>query len=206
MKLNLSPEQFEDLFKKSYTLDHIYFLKLIKDKYDLTSMISGSVKIAALYQSLIRKGLITDDGEKVTTIGEDLLSFIESEGEVKFTKKKISEDVFNDFWEAYPGTDTFTYKGKKFIGSRSLRINKKECKLKFNKFLIEGEYTSLQIISALKYDVIQKKEASFIQNNNKLSYMQNSLTYLNQISFDPFIKLINEGVEIENTPQAGTDI
>jgi len=44
--------------------------------------------------------------------------------------------------------------------------------------------------------------------NNKLSYMQNSLTYLNQRSYEPFIELMNEGVVIQesNNVQYGTDI
>jgi hypothetical protein len=206
MKINLTPQKFEELFKKSYSLDHIYFLKLIKEQCDISDMLKNSVKISVLHQSLIRKGLITENGEKLTTIGENLLNYVETEEEIKFVKKKLSISDFDAWWKTFPGTDTFTYKGKKFTGSRSIRVNKEECKIKFNKILIEGEYTAKQLTEALAYDVNQKKEASFIQNNNKLTYMQNSLTYLNQRSFEPFIELINQGVEIENTPQSSTDI
>jgi hypothetical protein len=206
MKLQLTPGKFLEIVKKSYSLDIIYLLKLIDDETDIKELLEDSAKMSVIHQSLIRKGLITDDASKLTTIGKDLIKFIESEDDVKFVKKKSSVDEFENWWKAFPGTDTFTYKNKKFTGSRSLRQNKEDCKTKFNKILIEGEYTSNQLISSLNYDVEQKKEASIKQGTNKLTYMQNSLTYLNQRSYEPFIELINEGIELDSTPQSGTDI
>jgi hypothetical protein len=47
--------------------------------------------------------------------------------------------------------------------------------------------------------VLQKKESSLKNSTNKLTYMQNSLTYLNQRSFEPFIELIKEGNKVEET-------
>lgn len=206
MKLILTPHHFEELIKKSYSLDIVYFLKLIEEQYDVSAMIKDSAKIAALYQSLIRKGLITESEDKLTTIGKDLLEFIKTDTDVKLVKKKSSVDDFESWWKAYPGTDTFTYNNKKFAGSRSLRQNKDDCRIKFNKILLEGDYTAKQLTDALQYDVEQKKEASIKQGTNKLTYMQNSLTYLNQRSYEPFIELINEGTEIEHVPQSSTDI
>jgi hypothetical protein len=74
--------------------------------------------------------------------------------------------------------------------------------------LIEGEYSASILINALLYDITQKKEMSVKTGNNKLSYMQNSLTYLTQRSYEPFIELMNEGVVIQesNNVQHGTDI
>ena len=206
MKLQLTPGKFLEIVKKSYSLDIIYLLKLIEDETDIKDLLEDSAKMSVIHQSLIRKGLITDDGNKLTTIGKDLIKFIESEDDLKFVKKKSSVDEFETWWKTFPGTDTFTHKNKKFTGSRSLRQNKEDCKIKFNKILIEGEHTSEQLIKALNYDVEQKKEASIKQGTNKLTYMQNSLTYLNQRSYEPFIELINQGVELESTPQSGTDI
>jgi hypothetical protein len=87
-------------------------------------------------------------------------------------------------------------------------LNRDECRLAFDKILIEGEYPASTLINALLYDVTQKKEMSVKTGNNKLSYMQNSLTYLNQRSYEPFIELMNEGVVIQesNNVQYGTDI
>jgi hypothetical protein len=157
---------------------------------------------------LIRKGLVSEQGDKITTIGMELLSFIESEGETKIVKRKPATSDFDKWWAAYPGTDTFTHKGKKFTGNRGLRQHKEECRLKFDKILLEGEYTAQEMIDALNLDVLQKKENSVKNNTNKLTYMQNSLTYLNQRSFEPFIELIKQGAEVEEAPKivGGTDI
>jgi len=165
------------------------------------------MKIAALLSGLIRKGLISEHDEKITLLGKELLSFIDSKEEKKIVKQKPATTEFNDWWLTYPGTDTFTHNGKSFSGSRTLRQNKDECRLKYDKILLEGEYTSSQLIEALKFDVLQKKEASLKDNTNKLTYMQNSLTYLNQRSYEAFIELINEGITIKETKSNGsTDI
>ena len=206
MNLEINLHHFEELIKKGYSLDIIFLLLLIEKNIDITEIVSNSAKISAIYQSLVRKGLITDHDEKLTIMGKELISFIKTKGVEKIVKKKTSLTEFETWWKTFPGTDTFTHKGRKFTGSRSLRQNKEDCKVKFNKILLEGDYTAKQLTDALQYDVEQKKEVSIKQGTNKLTYMQNSLTYLNQRSYEPFIELINEGTEIEYVPQSGIDI
>lgn len=205
MKLNLSPWHYEELIKKSYSLDHIFLLKLIHENYDVSEMIKNSIKISAIEQGLIRKGLITYNGA-LTTIGVELLLFLDSKEETKLVKRKSATSDFEEWYKTFPGTDTFTHKGKTFTGSRNLRQNPADCRIKFDKILIEGEYTTKELIEALKFDVLQKKEASVKENTNKLKYMQNSLTYLNQRSYEPYIELIKEGIQIKETQSNGTDI
>lgn len=179
----------------------IYLLTLINDGYDVTELCESSVKIKTIHQSLIRKGLIVDG---LTTIGKELIAFLGTEGDKPLEKKKPSVDEFETWWKAYPGTDNFTYKGIKYTGSRTLRQNKDECKIRWNKILLEGEYTAKQLTDALIYDVTQKKEASIKEKRNKLTFMQNSLTYLNQRSFEPFIELIGTNPKEETI--GSTDI
>jgi hypothetical protein len=205
MKLNLTPWHYEELIKKSYSLDHIFLLKLIHENYDVSELIENSLKISAIHQGLVRKGLITDNGA-LTTIGVELLIFLDTKEKTKLVKKKSTTSDFELWWKAFPGTDTFTHKGKTFTGSRNLRQNPNDCRIKFDKILIEGEYTPQELIEALKFDVLQKKEASVKENTNKLKYMQNSLTYLNQRSYEPYIELIKEGIQIKETQSNGTDI
>jgi hypothetical protein len=205
MKLNLSPWHYEELIKKSYSLDHIFLLKLIHENYDVTNLVKDSLKISAIHQGLIRKGLITDNGA-LTTIGVELLVFLDTKEQTKLVKKKSITSDFEEWYKVFPGTDTFTHKGKTFTGSRNLRQNPADCRIKFDKILIEGEYTVKELIEALKFDVLQKKEASVQENTNKLKYMQNSLTYLNQRSYEPYIELIKEGIQIKETQSNGTDI
>ena len=139
-----------------------------------------------------------------------MIGFLDEEGtpETKLVKKTQDSNSFEEWWKAYPGTDTFTHKGKDFTGTRGMRKGKEECKAKLNAILQEGEYTIDEMIAALKYEVLQKKENSYASKTNKLSYMQNSLTYLNQRTFEPFIELIREGKTIEEKPiiKGGTDI
>jgi hypothetical protein len=207
MKLNITPFHFEELIKKGYTLDMIYMLSLIDAEYDVSPLCEGSMKISGVYNSLIRRGLITEN-DKITTIGVGLLEYIKSDTKMKIIKRKPATEEFEEWWKVFPGTDTFSHKGKKFTGSRTLRQNRDGCRLAFDKILIEGEYSASILINALLYDVTQKKEMSVKTGNNKLSYMQNSLTYLTQRSYEPFIELMNEGVVIQesNNVQHGTDI
>ena len=198
MKLTIHPEKFLEIIKNSYSLDIIYLLKLIEQSYDVSELCKENVKINVLYNTLIRKGLITETEDKLTILGTELLGFIESKSSTKFKKKKFGNDGFDSWWGAYPGTDKFEYKGKSFPATRALSVSKDECRTKFNKILLEGDYTPEQLVEALKYDVQSKKENSIFTGTNKLSFMQNSLTYLNQRTFEPFIEIIKEGKEINN--------
>ncbi len=207
MKLDITYFHFEELLKKGYSLDVVFLLKLIEENYDVRALRTDNIKIEALYQTLVRKGLITEKG--LTLTGKELLKFINiKEPTVRIQKKVDITSEFEEWWKAYPGTDTFKHNGKSFTGARSLRQNKDECRLKFDKILLEGEYTAAELIQALEFDVLQKKESSVKTGTNRLTYMQNSLTYLNQRSYEPFIELIKDGAKIEEAPKivGGTDI
>ena len=209
MKLNVNPQQFEELIKRSYNLDIIYLLKLIDEQYDIAPLYKDSMKIASVYQSLIRKALITKDDEKLTLVGKDLLEFMDAKSTGRIIKRKPATTDFEVWWQSYPGTDSFEYKRKKFTGTRAIRKGKDECRLKFDKIILEGDYTAVQLIAALNYEIIQKKENSISTNSNRLTFMQGSAVYLNQRSYEPFIELINEGATIDiapQKPQGGTDI
>jgi hypothetical protein len=209
-RLDLTYSHFEDLLKNGYSLDMIFILKLIhKEKCNIKDLCADNPKISVIYQTLVRKGLISEDS-KILLQGKSILDFLSTPlEEKKFDKKEtISDDKFVLWWSSFPGTDTFTHKGVSFSGSRSLKINRDECKIRLTKILEEGEYTIEQLVDALKFDVLQKKENSVKHLTNKLSYMQGSLTYLNQRSYEPFIELINEGQKVVETTvvQGGTDI
>jgi len=208
MKLNITVYHFEEILKAGYSLDIIYLLKLIDEGADATALCENP-KMSVLCQTLRRKGLLSES-LKLTLIGKSVLGFLDEEGtpETKLVKEKPNSNDFDEWWKNYPGTDTFTHKGKEFTGTRGMRVKKDDCKIKLNAILAEGEYTIEEMIAALKYEVLQKKENSYATKTNRLSFMQNSLTYLNQRSFEPFIELIREGKTIEEKPiiKGGTDI
>jgi hypothetical protein len=208
MKLNLTPFHFEEIIKKAYSMDMIILLIMIYENLDISALCEGSAKIKAIYLALILKGLISENENKITTLGTELLVFMDSKEPKRMVRKKPDGSAFEEWWKTFPGTDTFTYKEVPFVGSRSLRCNKEECRLKFDKIILEGEYTPATLVDALKYDITQKKEATIKTRINKLSYLQNSLTYLNQRSYEPFIELLQSGVKITETETAfgGTEI
>lgn len=203
---DISFSKFRELHIKGYSLDMVFLLMKMKNDEEIPT---DSVKITGLIATMERKGLITENG-KPTLDGQQLLDFIlSSTGQPvqRIVKRKI-ETEFDKFWNSFPSTDTFEYKGVKFAGSRALRINKTECELKLKAILNEGEHTIDQIVAAIEYDILAKKEASIKQRTNKLTYVQNSLTYLRQRSFEPFIELISKGNTVEESPEEfnGTEI
>lgn len=210
MKFKITVSHFEHLIKNSYSLDHIYLLKLVEANIDIQSMIDGSMKIAGLYQSLVRKGLVSVSTQEITQAGREILAYVDSEVKEPMKKRRQSSSDFDKWWSAFPSTDNFEYKNKKFLGSRALKRSRDECRIKFNKIIAEGDHTVDQIIDATLLDVFLKKEASVRQGENKLSYLQNSLTYLNQRSFEPFIDMIKTGIDPRkmhtDTKTGGTDI
>jgi len=186
------------------------FLLKISEEMDVIALCEDDVKLKTLLQGVIRKGLLTEQG-KLTLSGRSVIEMLDKEIIEKPLSRKAPDktDDFERWWKAYPGTDTFAYKGKTFEGTRSLRTKKDDCKIKLTKILNEGEYTIDEMVEALEYEVVQKKENSVKASENKLKYMQNSLTYLNQRTFEPFIELIKEGVKIipsQSAPKGSVDI
>ena len=206
MNIKMTFSHFEELLKSGYSLDMLFFIMLVQDGSDVDSLCEAP-KLKMLYQTVRRKGLLSE-ANKVTILGKELLAFLNEEKETKLPKKKKTDSDFDKWWSVYPGTDTFTYKSQSFTGTRSMRAKKEECKVKFNNILAEGDYTANELLAALEYEILQKKENSIKTKTNRLTFMQNSLTYLNQRSFEPFIELIREGKTIKESaePLKGMDI
>ncbi len=202
--MNITWDKFCELIKKGVSLDLGYFLIYIESQ---DSRDGDNPKIPILHQTLIRKGYLSEEG-KITLEGKSIVDFVNSEDKVKLVRKKNSSEPIDKFWEVFPGTDTFEHKGKKFYGSRGLKQDKPTCKLKLDAILNEGEYTIDQIIKAVEYDILIKKEQSFKTGQNKISFLQNSATYLRQRSYENFIKLIDKGEKIVevNTEYNGVNI
>ena len=207
MNIKITFSHFEEIIKSGYSLDMLVFLMLVKDGADVDEMIASGPKMQMIHQSVRRKGLLSETN-KITTVGTDLINLLDQDKGSKMPKKKKTDTEFDKWWNKYPGTDTFSYKGQSFTGTRGMRVKKEDCKIKFNNILSEGEYTAQDLIAALEYEILQKKENSLKTKVNRLTFMQNSLTYLNQRSFEPFIELIREGKTIKESaePITGTDI
>lgn len=187
----MDQNKWTELFKKGLSLDIIYILELIeKDEFNNSS----SPKVSVLLKTIQRKGLLTSDN-KLTLEGKILLDFVKSPSLTVYKKEKTKDDPFDKWWKAYPSTDSFDHGGRKFAGSRALKAKKDDCKTKLNAILNEGEYTIDDLVGALELEIDLKKAASLKEGKNKLSFMQNSMTYLNQRTFDAFVDLYKSGTK-----------
>lgn len=198
IELKLTPLKFKELLIRGYSLEGLYLMSMLKDGYIIEEIFGDVPKITNIGQSLIRKGLVTTEG-MITEEGENILNFlfsVDESSKLARRKKLISpviEDDFTKWWKIYPATNTFEYKGKKFEGDRALKVKKGDCKVKLEKILAEKEYTINELIGALKLEISQKCESSIKTKTNKMSFFQNSLTYLNQCTYEPFIELVRAG-------------
>jgi hypothetical protein len=188
-------------------MDMLILLKLVEDGHILSEICKDNIKLEIIHQGLIRKGLVTTDN-KLTLAAKNILKFLQEKApKEKLTKNKPNPSEFDRWWKAFPGTDIFNHNGKAFKGTRTLKKDQENCRLKFNAILAEGEYTADELIKALEYDVLNKKENSVKTGENKLKYLQNALTYLNQRSYEPYVELVKEGIVIEEKSiSKGVDI
>lgn len=191
---NLTIEKFWQLQTNGIDLNNLFVLECLNEGTDIAKHTNGA-KVKAWKQNLFRKSLVTESGE-ITTLGKELLrSLIDhSSSPREVIKKAVSnaDDAFDKWWKEYPSTDNLLYLGKAFPGSRGLRQKKEECRKKFGEILLEGNYTPEDMIAALKTELIMKRNQSVRDNENKMKYMQNTLTYLNQRTFENFVDLAKD--------------
>lgn len=192
---NLTIEGFWQLQTNGIDLNNLFVLECLNQGTDIEKHVKGSSKIKAWKQNLYRKSLVTEKGE-VTVLGKELLaSLISSNPSPREVIKKVTsstDDAFEKWWKEYPSTDTLNYLNKSFPGSRGLRQKKEECRKKFGEILLEGNYTPDDMIAALKVELMMKMNQSVRDNENKMKYMQNTLTYLNQKTFENFVDLAKD--------------
>lgn len=155
------------------------------------------MKLDAMHQGLVRRGLVNEDS-KLTLLGHELLDFLQTKMTTKTVVKRKAANAteFDEWWECFPSTDHFEFKGRVFTGSRGMKTKKEECALKFNEIVNDNVYTARQIINATKFVVNLKKEASYRKKSNELTYLQNSYTFLKDGHFKPFVEMAEKGIKI----------
>jgi len=186
MKLDITDHHFIELHKKGYTMDMVVILDWANRGLSLDHIIGGSKKIEAIHNTMLRKGLLTDEN-KITAIGAEILTFISKKTNRKFEKPKVKKGDFDKWWSVFPSNDKFEIGNRKFGPTRSFKTLKEDCRLMFNKMVLDKEFTAQEIIDATLYDVNLKKKRSYTKNSNQLKYLQNSATYLRQKTFMGFV-------------------
>lgn len=202
MKLDITDAHYIELHKKGYTIDMVLILKWLNQGLSVEHIREGSKKIDVIYKTMVRKGLITQEG-KVTKIGSEILVFISLKTNKTFLKPKVEKGDFDKWWEIFPGNDKFTVRGRNFGPTRALKTKKEGCRLLFNAMVLQEEFTADQIIDATEYDINLKKERSWKKNSNQLKYLQNSHTYLYQKTFSGFVGMEKRD-KIKSTGNTGS--
>lgn len=187
--MNITLEKYMKILDAGYSLDVLYLLKLIKDGVDITAALLHP-RIDAINQTLLRKQLITDENI-VTVSGDDLLGYLEGNEDDKGIVKRLKTNDFDRWWLIYPSTNMFTYKNKVFKGTQNKRVKKIECRALFNRYLNEG-YTAEDIINGTEFHFQVAKDLSWKKGENQLSFIANSLRYLKEQMFSPYIDLYKE--------------
>lgn len=198
--MNITLEKYIKVLDAGYSLDILYLLKLLKEGVNISKEILHP-KIGAIHQMLLRKALATEEN-KITVDGEDLLAYLEEDGEkVKEIVKRVKAEGFDKWWTTYPATNMFLYKGKTFPGTQSKRIKKDDCKKLFQKIVNEG-IPSEDIIGATEYHFQVAKDLSWKEGKNQISYIGNSERYLREKMFEPFIELYKNKTKTHTTSNA----
>ncbi len=172
--------------------------KLYSFKYNVTKIDYNS-DLLNTYLSLESKGLI-----KIITDEKGVMHFhIREKGKVlieEFNEKPIKEqplqqikeenkitnkDKFEEFWSLFPNSDEHGI----FKKTRLLKAGKENCRRKYTEYLTRGDNHD-DIIKALKYEIKLRRDVN--NGQNKLTYMKNSLTWLNQREFEIILETMDE--------------
>lgn len=154
-------------------------------------------------QNLYRRNFIDFYDEKIRSYDELDNIFLTKKSELLVTQlyevitnaKQIeapvldSDSLFEEFWTIFPSSD----KWGTFTSTRSLKQDKEGCKKKYKKILQEG-YKHDEVIKALEYQLDMFKKNSSM-GNNRMTFFQNSATWLNQKTFLQYIDLMNNETE-----------
>lgn len=212
--IGLNREIIKRVNDERLTIDHLFILEaMYHEEYDILDYYDeGYTKERCLmnYQNLERKEFIVPDTNTsyyiISVTGkefyEELLSLSKGIKAANYkTNSVIKDKRFDEWWETYPSTASWTTDdGKKFMSGRSLRSGSKEENRKaYLRVLNEGRYTHEELVSCLKYEIAAKKKQSVDTNSNHLQFMKGSLAYLNQSTFENFIELVRSGDSIDES-------
>ena len=78
MNIKITFSHFEEIIKSGFNLDMLFFIMQVEEGADVDEMIKDNPKISMLYQTVRRKGLLSD-ANKVTIIGKQLISLLNEE-------------------------------------------------------------------------------------------------------------------------------
>ena len=101
------------------------------------------------------------------------------------TEIQNKNHMFEEFWLLFPNSDQHSIYKK----TRLLKAGKEACRIKYNDYL-KKEIKHTDIIKALKYEIKLRRDGN--NGQNKMTYMKNSLTWLNQKEFEVILETMDE--------------
>jgi hypothetical protein len=180
----LKPFNFKKLMEAGMELSWMYLLELSLLDYDVNVFATG--KLLNVLQTLIRRQLITKEG-KITEEGKHVLEEMEEEGRGHVKKRAVEKGTkFKEWWNVFPISDAFEYKGKTFQGIRRMKTAEMNCEIQFNKLINEGMNAD-DVINATITHIEQAKSLSYKRGANQLTFIPSSERYLREKCFEPYI-------------------
>lgn len=180
-------ELIETLKKDNFNLNHLWILHKL-EKENIFVDIPET-------RGLERRLYILDN--QITERGKDYYYSLITENTLGKSDKKISKDEINEAFDKwwgtrgtegiYPSTDFFIHEGKQFLGVQKKNIKKEDCKSEFRKIVLSGEYTSEEIIQGTSKHIETAKKDSIKKKTNQITFIGNSLRYLKERMFAPFV-------------------
>lgn len=149
--------------------------------------------------SALKRKMWIDDNLKLNIAGLDVLRQLEEleknpkelkSDKIKENFKEEIKEKFEEWWNVYPSTNNFTYRSTHFTGIQSKRIKKEDCFDLFYKLTLKFE-PDLIIRATANHIEIAKLE-SYNKGQNQITFIPNSLRYLREEIFLPFIKEFGE--------------
>lgn len=150
------------------------------------------------YLEIEGKGLIkiiTNDNGALTfymrEAGNILIKSFNENPETEQPPQQIQQKLtnnnhkFEEFWLTFPNSDEHGI----FKKTRILKAGKDNCKRKYIEYLTK-EVKHEDIIKALKYEIKLRRDVN--NGQNKMTYMKNSLTWLNTKEFEIILETMDE--------------
>ena len=176
----------EEVAKSNYTLEDV--LVLIELEYSRRGKkFPYSSTKKEQYVDLYKRGILTasTEGYKISVEGFQELRKIIGMTPLKLENSTVKKD-FNEFWETYPISDGHG----PWLRTRGLKSNKINCEKVYSMAIRNGTKHD-DIIKALKWEIKDRKQNSI--QSNKMSFMKNSYTWLNQREYE----IIKESMDNE---------
>lgn len=108
------------------------------------------------------------------------------------TPIKDKNHMFEEFWLTFPSSDEHSIYKK----TRILKAGKDACKRKYIDYIKAGADHN-DIIKALKYEIKLRRDSN--NGQNKMTFMKNSLTWLNSKEFEIILETMEEDVDSNNS-------